>query len=145
MILTKYMTRGKNLLKSSKCSCGRVCATDNPYGHMSGKGKLYLKGNCGCKRTKSLPYTHQHLEMEGEGMKKIFKGVYNKVLKPVGKEIIANPGRALQVTTQLGAKLASKNPKAIASAGMQAGKFGVTGNGVKIGDLATGGAICLYR
>ena len=41
--------------------------------------------------------------MEGEGIRKFFKGVYNKVLKPVGKKIIANPGRALQIATQLGA------------------------------------------
>ena len=139
------MTRGTNFLKNSKCVCGRIGAANNPYGHMSGSGKLYLKGNCGCKKLKSLPYTHQQLEMEGEGIRKFFRGVYNKVLKPVGKKIIANPGRALQIATQLGAAAASKNPKAIASAGMQAGKFGITGKGVKIGDLTTGGALYIYR
>ena len=83
--------------------------------------------------------------MEGEGVRKFFKGVYNKVLKPVGKKIIANPGRALQIATQLRAAAGSKNQKTIASAGMQAGKIGITGKGVKIGDLTTGGALYLYR
>ena len=31
------------------------------------------------------------------------------------------------------------------NAGMQAGKFGVSGKGVRIGELTTGGALYLHR
>ena len=88
--------------------------------------------------------------MEGEGLKKFFKNVWNKALKPVGthvgKNIIKNPVRAFQVASQLGAAAASKNPTAIMYAGMQAGKFSVSGRGaVKIGELTNGGALSLHR
>ena len=61
------------------------------------------------------------------------------------KNLIANPDRALEVATQLRAAAASKNSKAIMSAGMQAGNICITGKGVKIGDLTTGGLLYLYR
>ena len=96
------------------------------------------------QKIKSFSYTPQQIEMKGDGIKEFFKGVCNKVLKTV-EEIIANPGRFLQVATQLGAAAASKNPKAIMSAGMQAGNICITGKGVKIGDLTTGGLLYLYR
>ena len=78
-----------------------------PYGHMSESRNLFLKGFCPkCNKSKSLPYTKHQLDMEREGIKKLFKGVYNKVIKPIskeiGKNILANPGRALQVGSQLG-------------------------------------------
>ena len=131
------MTRGTNFLKSSKCACGRIGTANRPFGHQTKSGRFYLKGRCGCQKIKSLPYTPQQLEMEGDRICKFFKRVYNKVLKPVGKKIIAKPGRAIQIGAQLGAAAASKNPKAIMNAGMQAGKFGITGNGMKGGKILT--------
>ena len=102
---------------------------------MTGSGGLYLKGYCHCcNKIKSLPYTPQQLEVEGEGIKKFFKNVWNKALKPagthVGKNIIKDPVRALQIASQLGASAASKNPTAIMNAGMQAGRFGISGRGM---------------
>ena len=145
------MTRGTKFLSNSKCACGTCGRTDRPYGHMTGSGGLYLKGYCHrCNKVKSLPYTQQQLEMEGEGIRKFFKNVWNKALKPVGKHvgknIISNPTRALQVASQVGAAAASKNPTAILNAGAQLGQFGFSGKGaVKIGELTNGGALYLHR
>ena len=79
------------------------------------KGNLALKGYCAtCNHGKSLPYTNAQSDMEGQGVKSFFKNVYKKILKPLGRDVginnLANPGRALQVGSQLGASLASKNP-----------------------------------
>ena len=70
-------------------------------------GNLALKGYCpSCNKIKSLPYTNQQLEMEGNGIKKFFSNIWNKALKPAGKHIgtniIKNPGRALQIASQIG-------------------------------------------
>ncbi len=112
------MTRGTKFLSNSKCKCGSCGRTDRPYGHMSGSGALYQKGYCHrCNKVKSLPYTQQQLDMEGEGIKKFFKNVWNKALKPVvkhvGKNVLNNPARALQIASQIGMAGASKNPSAI--------------------------------
>ena len=143
------MTRGTNFLNKSKCRCGLHGKANRPYGTKGGVN-YYLKGHCpSCNKVKSLPFTQAQLDVEGEGIKKFFKKVYNKVLKPVGthvgKNIISNPMRALQIGTQLGMAAASRNPKMIMNAGMQAGKFGATGKGIKIGELTQGGALYLYK
>ena len=81
--------------------------------------------------------------------------MYNKVLKPIGSEAIKNikkdPMKALKLGSQLGSAIASKNPSAIMNAGMQAGKFGVLGQGipkggaVKIGELTNGAGLYLHK
>ena len=53
--------------------------------------------------------------------------------------------RALQVGTQLGMAAASRNPKMIMNAGMQAGKFGATGKGIKIGELTDGSGLYIHK
>ena len=126
------MTRGTQFLNNSKCaSCKKMTKVSKPYGYMGQNRNLALKGGCSsCNRIKSLPYTKQQLEMEGEGIKKFFKNVWNKAIKPAGatcwKNIAKNPGRALQVATQLGVAGANakKDPFALMNAGIQAGKFG---------------------
>ena len=143
------MTRGTKFLSNSNCKCGTCGRTDRPYGHMSDSGGLYLKGYCQrCNKTKSPPYTQQQLDMECEGIKKFFKKVWNKALKPVcthvGKNIINNPTRVSQIASQLGAAAATKNSKANMIAGMQAGRFGVSGRGaVRIGELTNGSGLYL--
>ncbi len=144
------MTRGTKFLSNSKCKCGSCGRTDRPYGHMSGSGALYLKGYCHrCNKVKSLPYTQQQLDMEGEGIKKFFKNVWNKALKPagkyVGKNIVNNPARALQIASQIGMAGASKNPAAIMK-GLKAGRLAVSGRGaVRIGQLTTGEGLFLHQ
>ena len=97
-------SRGNKFLKIQNVFIvKRLIKTVKPYGHMSDKGYLALKGSCAsCNHVKeSLPYTKQQLDMEGQGIKKFFKGVYNKVFKPLGREAIKNiskdPMKALQV------------------------------------------------
>ena len=64
--------------------------------------------------------------------------------KTCWKNIINNPTRAFQIASQLGAAAATKNSKAIMNAGMQAGKFSVSGRGaVKIGELTDGSGLYL--
>ena len=53
------------------------------------------------------------------------------------KNILKNPSRALQIASQLGASAASKNPTAIMNAGMQAGRFGISGRGITGEKLVT--------
>ena len=142
------MTRGTKFLNNSKCKCGCCGKTDRPYAHMSKSGHLYLKGYCHkCGKIKSLPYTQEQLEMEGAGIRDIFKKVWSKAIKPlakeVGKNILNNPTRALEVATQLGTAAASRNPGAIARAGVSAGRFGVLGKGVRIGELTDGRGLYL--
>ena len=82
--------------------------------------------------------------------------MYNKVLKPIGSEAIKNikkdPMKALRIGTQLGSAIVSKSPSANMNAGMQAGKFGVLGQGalskggaVKIGELTNGTGLYLFK
>ena len=76
------MTRGTQFLNNSKCaSCKKMTKVSKPYGYMGQNRNLALKGGCSsCNRTKSLPYTKQQLEMEGEGIKKFFSNVWKKQL-----------------------------------------------------------------
>ena len=68
------MTRGTQFLNHSKCPfCKQQDRVSKPYGHMSQKGNLALRGYCpSCNKTKSLPYKQQ-LDMEGEGFKNSFQ------------------------------------------------------------------------
>ena len=108
------MTRGTQFLSNSKCPCcKKQDRVSKPYGHITESRNLFLKGFCPkCNKVKSLPYRKQQLDMEGEGIKKFFKIVYNKVLKPIGSEAIKNikkdPMKALKIGTQLGSAIASK-------------------------------------
>ena len=47
------MSRGTNFLKNSECAWGKISAINRPYGHMSGTGRLYLKGHGGSKQIKN--------------------------------------------------------------------------------------------
>ena len=142
------MTRGTNFLMNSKCHCGLHGKANRPYGTKGGVN-YYLKGHCpSCNKVKSLPFTQAQLDVEGEGIKKFFKNVYNKALKPlgthVGKNIISNPMKALQTGINLGSAIGSKNPQAIMQAGVSTGKF-LSGGAVKIGELTDGSGLYLHR
>ena len=111
---------------------------------------LFLKGFCpSCNKVKSLPYTKHQLDMEGAGIKSFFKGVYNKVIKPLGREAIKNitkdPMKALQTSVALGSAIGSKNPQMIMKAGLNSGKFLTTGGAVKIGELTNGAGLYIHR
>ena len=65
-----------------------------------------------CKRNKSLTVSDQPLHAEGLG--DFFKHIA-KAAKNVGKKILNNPSRALEIAANLGTAAASKKPKHFAS------------------------------
>ena len=70
-----------------------------------------LRGTCStCEINKSLTVSDQ--TMQAEGLNDFFRGV-GKAAKNVGKKILNNPGRALELAANIGAAAASKNPKLI--------------------------------
>ena len=143
------MTRGTKFLNNSKCNCGRYDRTDRPYGHITQGGALFLKGYCrSCNGRKSLPYTKEQLDLEGDGVKKFFEDVWTKAMKPLGKnvgaKILNDPVKAFQVASQVGASLATENLQAIMNAGLQAGRFVTKGGAVKIRHLTSGEGLFLH-
>ena len=82
------MTRGTKFLSNSKCNCGRRDRTVRPYGHITQGGNLlFLRGYCRSRNgKKSLPYTKEQLDLEGDGIKNFFKDVWMKGIKLMGKE-----------------------------------------------------------
>ena len=72
-----------------------------------------LKGTCStCKRKKSLIVSDQTIQAEGLG--DFFKHL-GSAAKKVGKNILNNPGRALEIAANIGTAAASKNTKLIAA------------------------------
>ena len=121
------MTHGTKFLDTSKCKCGRNDKTDRPYGHKTKGRALFLEGYChSCNGNKSLPYTKQQLDTEGDGIKKVFKNVWSRAIKPLGENVGRN------------------HPLAILSSAMQAGRV-VSWKRVKIGELTNGGSLYLYK
>ena len=138
------MTRGTQFLNNSKfASCKKMNKVAKVYGYMGQNRNLALKGycpSCNKNKIKSLPYTKQQLEMEGKGIKKFFRIVWNKAIKParkhVGSNILKNPERAFQIASQIGAASALKSSSAIMNASVQAGKIGITGRGIRGGKIS---------
>ena len=104
---------------------------------------------------KVYPIHKNNLNLRGKVLKILIKknlikkkDVWNKGLKPlgkdVGKKILNDPVKAFQLASQVGSAVSSRNPQAIMNAGLQAGRF-VSGKGVKIADLTNGGSLYLYR
>ena len=72
-----------------------------------------LRGTCStCKRNKSLIVSDQTIQAEGLG--DFFKRL-GSAAKNVGKKILNNPGRALEIAANIGTAAASKNAKLIAA------------------------------
>ena len=87
-----------------------------------------LRGTCAkCNRNKSHIVSDQTIE--AEGLKDFFKNV-GKAAKNVGKKILNNPVRALEIATQLSTAAATKNPKLIASTAPDVLKFVHQGRGL---------------
>ena len=72
-----------------------------------------LRGTCMmCSRNMSLIVSHRTIN--GEGLGDFFRHL-GSAAKNVGKKILNNPGRALEIAANLGTAAASKNPKLIAA------------------------------
>ena len=120
MIFNKY----KNI---SYCVGGKhYSATTNirrdiTVNKKTGMSVKLLRGTCStCKRNKSLIVSDQTLQAEGLG--DFFRSV-GKAAKNVGKKILNNPGRALEIAAKIGTAAASKNPKLIAATAPDIIKF----------------------
>ena len=98
----------------------------------TGAAVKLLKGTCStCKRNKSLIVSDQTIN--GEGLGDFFKHLgkaTTKAAKKVGKKILINPGRALEIAANIGTAAASKNPRMIAATAPDIIKFVHQGKGL---------------
>ena len=113
--------------KKSYCVSGKhYSATTNIRGDFTvnkktGKSVKLLRGTCStCKRNKSLIASDQTIQAEGLG--DFFKHL-GSADKNVGKKILNNPGRALEIAANIGTAAACKNPKLIAATAPDIIKF----------------------
>ena len=97
-----------------------------------------LRGTCSiCKRNKSLIVSDQTIQ--AEGLSNFFRGIGKaakntaKLATHVGKKILNNPGRALEIAANIGTAAASKNPKLIAATAPDIIKFVHQGKGLYLG------------
>ena len=92
-----------------------------------------LRGTCStCKRNKSLIVSDQTKQAEGLG--DFFRGI-GKPAKSVGKKILNNPGRALELAANIGTAAASKIPRMIAATAPDIIKFVHQGKGLYFGKI----------
>ena len=92
-----------------------------------------LRGTCStCKRNKSLIVSDQTIQ--AEGLSDFFRGI-GKAAKCVGKKILNNPGRELELAANIGTAAASKNPKLIAATAPDIIKFVHQGKGLYLGKI----------
>ena len=92
-----------------------------------------LRGICStCKRNKSLIVSDQTIQAEGLG--NFFKHL-GSAAKNVGKKILNNPGRALELAANIGTAAASKNPRMIAATALDIIKFVHQGKGLYLGKV----------
>ena len=98
----------------------------------TGAAVKLLRGTCStCKRNKSLIVSDQTIN--GEGLGDFFKHLgkaTTKAAKKVGKKILINPGRALEIAANIGTAAASKNPRMIAATAPDIIKFVHQGKGL---------------
>ena len=92
-----------------------------------------LRGTCStCKRNKSLIVSDQTFQAEGLG--NFFKQL-GSAAKNVGKKILNNPRRALELAANIGTAAASKNPRMIAATAPDIIKFVHQGKGLYLGKI----------
>ena len=72
--------------------------------------------------------------MQAEGLGDFFKQI-GRAAKLVGKKILNNPGRALELAANLGTAAASKNPRMIAASAPDNTKFVHQGNGLYLSKI----------
>ena len=99
----------------------------------TGAAVKLLRGTCStCKRNKSLIVSDQTIQAEGLG--NFFKHL-GSAAKNVGKKILNNPGRALELAANIGTAAASKNPRMIAATAPDIIKFVHQGKGLYLGKI----------
>ena len=108
--------------------------TTNIYGDITNTGMSMgrpvkiLRGNCMiCSRNKNLIVSDRTIS--GEGLGDFFKHL-GSAAKYVGKKILNNPGRALEIAANIGTAAATKDPKLIAATAPDVIKFVHQGKGL---------------
>ena len=120
----------------SYCVGGRHrSATTKFYGNITSKGSKVLIGFCSiCNRKKSMTVSDNTIKAEGLGsfFKKLGK-ISAKAGKKLAKNVISNPGRALDLTAKIATAAATKSPKAALSTLPEVINFYHTGKGLYLG------------
>ena len=122
----------------SYCVGGRHrSATIKIYGDITSKGSKVLIGYCSvCNRKKSMTVSDNTIKAEGLGS--FFKNL-GKISAKAGKKlatnVLKNPGRALEITSNIATAAAIKSPKAALSTLPEGINFYHTGKGVYLGKL----------
>ena len=122
----------------SYCVGGRHrSATVNFYGDITNKGSKVLIGFCAkCQRKKSMTVSDNTLEAEGLG--DFFKNlgmISAEAGKKLAKNVLSNPGRALDLTAKIATSAATKSPKAALSTLPEVINFYHTGKGLYLGNF----------
>ena len=126
-----------NKFKSdSYCVGGRHrSATVKIFGDVTSKGAKVLIGYCSiCNRKKSMTVSDNTIKAEGLG--DFFKNLGEKglnVSKKMAKNVLKNPGRALEIGANVGSAFTSRNPKAALTSLPEVINFYHTGKGVYLG------------
>ena len=120
----------------SYCVGGRHrSSTVKIYGDITPKGSKILIGYCSiCNRKKSMIVTDNTIQAEGLG--DFFKNLGKKglnVSKKMAKNVLSNPGRALDLTAKIASAAASRNSKQALSTLPEVINFYHTGKGVYLG------------
>ena len=117
----------------SYCVGGRHrSATVKIYGDITNKGSKVLIGFCSkWQRKKSITVSDNTIE--AEGLSDFFKNLGRKglnVSKKMAKNVLSNPGRALDLTAKIATAAASKNSKQALSTLPELITFYNTGKGI---------------
>ena len=120
----------------SYCVGGRHrSATVKIYSDITSKGSKVLIGYCSiCNRKKSMTVSDNTIK--AEGLSSFFKNlgkISAKAGKKLAKNVISNPGRALELTAKIATAAATKSPKAALSTLPEVINFYHTGKGLYLG------------
>ena len=121
---------------NSYCVGGRHrSATTKIYGNITSKGSKVLIGYCSiCNRKKSMTVSDNTIKSEGLG--DFFKNLGKKglnVSKKMAKNVLSNPGRALDLTAKIATAATSRNSKQALSTLPELITFYNTGEGLYLG------------
>ena len=120
----------------SYCVGGRHrSSTVKIYGDITSKGSKVLIGYCSiCNRKKSMTVSDNTIE--AEGLSSFFKNlgkISSKAGKKIAKNVLSNPGRALDLTAKKATAAATKSPKAALSTLPEVINFYHTRKGLYLG------------
>ena len=128
----------QNYKSDSYCVGGRHrSATVKVYGDITSKGSKVLIGYCSvCNRKKSLTVSGNTTKAEGPGG--FFRNLGKKglnVSKKMARNVLSNPGRALDLKAKTATAAASRNSKQALSTLPKGIAFYNTGKGLYLGKV----------